>query len=60
MAGRRHFSLDKVRGCKGFEGFNWMGRLGEAEEMAKLVAFIVSDDNSYMTGSEIDANGGMV
>ncbi len=37
-----------------------MGRLGEAEEMAKLVAFIVSDDNSYMTGSEIDANGGMV
>ncbi len=35
-----------------------MGRLGRAEEVAAVVAFLVSDDSSYMTGSEVRVDGG--
>jgi 3-oxoacyl-[acyl-carrier protein] reductase len=37
-----------------------MRRLGRAEEVAKLVAFLASDDASYITGQIININGGMV
>ncbi len=33
--------------------------MAEMEEMAKLIAFITSEENSYMTGSDIVADGGM-
>lgn len=35
-----------------------MGRLGRPEEIAAVVAFLVSDDASFMTGSEVYADGG--
>jgi 3alpha(or 20beta)-hydroxysteroid dehydrogenase len=35
-----------------------MGRLGRPEEIASVVAFLVSADSSYMTGSEIYVDGG--
>ncbi|HSV41663.1 MAG TPA: SDR family oxidoreductase [Nocardioidaceae bacterium] len=35
-----------------------MGRLGRPEEIASVVAFLVSDDSSYMTGSELYVDGG--
>ena len=35
-----------------------MGRLGGPEEIAAVVAFLVSEDSSYMTGSELYADGG--
>ena len=34
-------------------------RPGLPEEIAKVVAFMASDDSSYMTGSTVDVNGGM-
>jgi len=34
------------------------GRLGEPEEIARCVAFLVSDDAGFITGSTISANGG--
>lgn len=36
-----------------------MLRMAEPEEIAELVAFLISDKNSYMTGQIISANGGM-
>ena len=36
-----------------------MRRLGQPEEVAKLVAFLVSDDAAYITGQVIGINGGL-
>jgi 3-oxoacyl-[acyl-carrier protein] reductase len=35
-----------------------MGRFGLTSELAKAVAFIVSDSASYITGANLDVNGG--
>jgi 3-oxoacyl-[acyl-carrier protein] reductase len=37
-----------------------LGRYGKPEEFAKVVTFLVSDANSYMTGSSFLVDGGMV
>ncbi len=34
------------------------GRLGEADEIARCVAFLASDDAGFITGSTLSANGG--
>ena len=36
-----------------------MQRAGLPHEVAKVVAFVATDDASYMTGSTLDVNGGM-
>ncbi|MDI6027850.1 acetoacetyl-CoA reductase [Corticibacterium sp. UT-5YL-CI-8] len=35
-----------------------VGRLGEADEIARCVVFLASDDAGFITGSTISANGG--
>ena len=37
-----------------------MARIGRPEEVAKVVAFLCSDDASYITGQTIGVNGGMI
>ena len=36
-----------------------LGRLGRAEEVAHAVAYLVSEGAGYVTGTELDVNGGM-
>ena len=37
-----------------------LGRLGEPEDVAKAVAFLVSDDAAFITGQVLSVDGGMV
>jgi 3-oxoacyl-[acyl-carrier protein] reductase len=36
-----------------------LGRLGSAEEVAGTVAFLASEEASYVTGATLHVNGGM-
>lgn len=42
-----------------FAGQTMLKRLGKPEEIANVIAFLISDEASYITGTVIDANGGM-
>lgn len=35
-----------------------LGRMGRKEEVAKVIAFLASDDNSFITGSQVIVDGG--
>ena len=37
-----------------------LARLGEPEDIAKAVLFLVSDDAAYITGQTLHVDGGMV
>ncbi len=36
-----------------------MKRMGTAEEVAKLVLFLLSDESAYITGAEVTIDGGV-
>ena len=37
-----------------------MGRLGEADEIASVIRFLLSNESSFMTGQTLVASGGRV
>jgi len=37
-----------------------IGRVGEAEEMARVVTFLVSDDCTFMHGADVFIDGGVM
>jgi NAD(P)-dependent dehydrogenase (short-subunit alcohol dehydrogenase family) len=35
-----------------------LGRIGQPEEVANVVAFLASDESSFMTGATVEVSGG--
>lgn len=46
-------------GIKGFAANCPMGRIGRPEEIAATIAFLASEDASFITGAEVSVDGGM-
>ncbi|UEM24429.1 SDR family oxidoreductase (plasmid) [Skermanella mucosa] len=50
--------VDRETAASGFTRANVLGRLGKPEEIADLVAFLVSDRADFVTGSSVSIDGG--
>ncbi len=59
IAPRLATTIDNMTGRQFLESLHPMGRLGRAEEIAKMVVFLLSDDSSFSTGAEFVADGGV-
>jgi glucose 1-dehydrogenase len=53
---RKFFSEEQL--AAGAKSIPW-GRMGRPEEIGRLVAFVMSDDCDYMTGSTLLMDGGI-
>ena len=36
-----------------------LGRVGELDDICRVFAFVISDDNAFMTGSNVLSDGGL-
>ncbi len=59
IAPRLARSVDNMTGRQHLESLHPMGRLGQPEEIARLVLFLLSDEASFSTGAEFVADGGL-
>jgi NAD(P)-dependent dehydrogenase (short-subunit alcohol dehydrogenase family) len=54
----RERNVDRATASAGFTRANPLGRTGTPEEVADLVAFLVSDCSNFTTGSSVSIDGG--
>jgi NAD(P)-dependent dehydrogenase (short-subunit alcohol dehydrogenase family) len=54
------FILEDAEWSRKQLGRAMMNRMGQPEEIASAVAFLASDDSSYMTGADIRVDGGLL
>ena len=45
---------------QGFNEFHPIGRIGQPEDIARVIAFLLSDESSWMTGTVVDVDGGVM
>jgi 3-oxoacyl-[acyl-carrier protein] reductase len=53
-------ATDMIRGLEQFASAVPLGRLGQPGEVAEAVAFLMSDRAGFITGEDIDVNGGFL
>lgn len=53
-------SADEMKVYQALDAAQPLGRIGQVGEIAQVVAFLLSDENSFMTGSLVSADGGYV
>ncbi|MEN0055218.1 MAG: SDR family oxidoreductase [Mucilaginibacter sp.] len=52
---------DKIeQTLQGFNGFHPIGRVGQPDDVAKTICFLLSDDASWVTGAIWDIDGGVM
>lgn len=54
----RERGVDRTTALAGFTRANVLGRLGQPDEIADVVAFLVSGRSAYVTGSSVSVDGG--
>jgi len=55
------FSVGKTdQQLEGLRKMNAFGRLGEPEDIAKVISFLVSEESQWVTGQTLRANGGFI
>ena len=57
-ADKKNVTLEEIR--EGYEQVIPIGRYGEPEEFAKVIVFLCSEANTYMTGQNLVIDGGML
>ena len=59
IAPRLEASVGNMTGRQYLEDLHPLGRLGQAEEVAHMILFLLSDESSFSTGSEFVCDGGL-
>ena len=59
IAPRLDQAIGNMSGRQWLEELHPLGRLGQAEEVANMILFLLSDESSFSTGSEFVCDGGL-
>jgi 3(or 17)beta-hydroxysteroid dehydrogenase len=59
IAPRLSATVDNMTGRQWLEDLHPLGRLGQAEEVANMILFLLSDESAFSTGSEFVCDGGL-
>jgi NAD(P)-dependent dehydrogenase (short-subunit alcohol dehydrogenase family) len=59
IAPRLEQNVGNVSGRQSLEEMHPLGRLGQAEEVAYMILFLLSDESGFSTGSEFVCDGGL-